>query len=88
MTKKDYSLIAKQIKASLIEFNNQYRPIQHLAICLAAELYHQNNRFDNRKFLTACGFCSECNGYGTVPLIGRGTARCEQCGGKGVILPS
>lgn len=60
MTKKDYELIASEIK-EMAEMTKNYDPpaynvIYTLAHNLAGRLKQDNKRFDYCKFLTACGY--------------------------------
>lgn len=62
MTRKDYELIAKEIwRAGYVKDNNKVRQQAKesmrrlIAIGLAVELEEDNPRFDQNKFLKACG---------------------------------
>ncbi len=60
MTKKDYELIARHIKAVIgqqAEFDGNYgvSVLVSLARSLATELGEKNPRFDGDRFLVACG---------------------------------
>ena len=54
MTKKHMEYIASLISAA----NNGTAP-QHLATLAAAFLAKENPRFDEARFFTACGMCSD-----------------------------
>ena len=59
MTRKDYELIAGAFKSALErEGDNHERVIGISRAChtLAIDLEQENDRFDLRKFLKACGF--------------------------------
>jgi hypothetical protein len=60
MTKKDYELIASEIK-EMVEMTKNYdspayNVVHTLAHNLAGTLKKENERFDYHKFLKACGY--------------------------------
>ena len=59
MSKKDYIVIASTIKTELAQARNntleRQNTIKNLALCLSLSLRVDNSRFDDTKFLTACG---------------------------------
>lgn len=56
MTKKDYQLIARTIravyKASITD--DERKGVKAVAFALCAELAHEGDRFDANKFILAC----------------------------------
>ncbi len=62
MTKKDYILIAENIRVCLARaeqssnnYEEIYRYIYGLATNIAGDCARDNSKFDNHKFLVACG---------------------------------
>jgi hypothetical protein len=55
MTKKDYELIAEVIKGLRADFGDNPVALEVIALEMASELQHTNDRFDSAKFLKACG---------------------------------
>lgn len=63
MTKKDYIILAENIKQSHISLKyasvnigETNRCIEHIVVSLCAVLQRDNSRFSQERFLTACGF--------------------------------
>lgn len=54
MTKKDYELIAREIKDGEM-LGNAFETKNTIALKLAKALQAENPRFDKEKFLKACG---------------------------------
>jgi hypothetical protein len=55
MTKKDFELIAGVLKGLREDFGNLPVALDVIAVEIASELQHTNDRFDSARFLTACG---------------------------------
>ena len=55
MTRKDYILIAEAIEAIRADFGDNPVSLDVVAEELASALQADNARFDNARFLTACG---------------------------------
>lgn len=63
MTRKDYELIAAELRVASEEAYQEIRnfheardAVRHVALRLADALTTTNPRFDRQRFLTACGF--------------------------------
>ena len=64
MTRRDYILIAQAIKDSLSTYNAELAKNERLAITdvsytLASALQAENQAFDKKRFLQACGTVTE-----------------------------
>ena len=62
MTKKDYELIARAMKAELGDYDNMsegYRAILKIVEILITIFKENNERFNAIKFLTACGLSKD-----------------------------
>lgn len=56
MTRKDFDLIAKAIKGSVLVGQRDNSQLKRTAEGVAYALMSTNERFDHERFLTACGF--------------------------------
>lgn len=55
MTKKDYELIAREIKGGTVYHNEAFINKNSFVHSLAQRLQEDNPRFDYKKFAEACG---------------------------------
>jgi len=55
MTRKDYVFIAETIKSQLVNEGGDFETLRGLALQFAGRLSAINARFDQRRFLEACG---------------------------------
>lgn len=89
MTKKDYVLIADTIKTTkeaLADKKNVsviYATLESLTNALSARLIVDNKRFDDDRFITACGFSQNHYHNENEPTFYQSTEKkwyCKKCG--------